>query len=180
MRFSEVDLTVIFDQLNRRHFDGFLERPNLTWNARLRTSSGRFLPGRRSQGVPATIEVARYLLEESDAETHVRETIAHEMIHYWLWTRRRPYGHTEEFYAKMHLIGARRYNPVPRKRPYKYLYQCLSCLRIFKARKKLGTLACATCCRSHSQGKYDARFKLVLAHELAKSPEGRRMMEEES
>ncbi|MBU6374643.1 MAG: SprT-like domain-containing protein [Bdellovibrionales bacterium] len=175
-----MDLTVIFDQLNHQHFDGFLDRPKLIWNTRLRTSSGRFLPGRRSQGLPATIEIAQYLLEELHAETHVRETIAHEMIHYWLWVRKRPYGHTEEFYEKMQSIGARRYNPVPRKRPYKYLYQCLACQRVFKARKKLGTLACADCCRSHARGKYDARFKLVLAHDLSESAEGRRLLEEES
>ena len=130
-----MDLNSIFDQLNQRHFDGFLERPTLRWNSRLRTSSGRFFPGSRARGVAATIEVASYLLEEAGFETHVTETIAHEMIHYWLWVRRRPYGHTEEFYDKMTLMGARRYNPVPRKRPYKYLYQCSHCAAIFKARR---------------------------------------------
>ena len=103
-----MNLASIFDRLNDLHFDGFLERPVLKWNSRLRTSSGRFLPGQRSRHVPATIEVASYLLEEPECETHVRETIAHEMIHYWLWVRRRPYGHTEEFYEKMQLMGARR------------------------------------------------------------------------
>jgi predicted SprT family Zn-dependent metalloprotease len=174
-----VNLSSIFDEFNQRHFDGFLERPVLRWNARLRTSSGRFFPGSRVRGLPATIEVASYLLEEKDAEIHVRETIAHEMIHYWLWVRRRPYGHTEEFYDKMQLMGARRYNPVPRKRPYKYLYQCSHCETIFKARRRLGPLACAKCCRSFSGGRYDERFKLFLAYDLVKQPEARRLIEEE-
>lgn len=174
-----MNLISIFDELNQRHFDGFLERPVLRWNARLRTSSGRFFPGSRARALPATIEVASYLLEETDAEIHVRETIAHELIHYWLWVRRRPYGHTEEFYDKMQIMGARRYNPVPRKRPYKYLYQCSHCETIFKARRRLGPLACAKCCRSFSGGRYDERFKLFLAHDLAKEPEARRLIEEE-
>lgn len=174
-----MDLISIFEELNRRHFDGFLERPVLRWNSRLRTSSGRFFPGSRVRGLAATIEVASYLNEEPDFETHVRETIAHEMIHYWLWVRRRPYGHTDEFYAKMELMGARRYNPVPRKRPYKYLYQCSHCAAVFKARRKLGTLACAKCCRSFSGGLYDERFKLFLAYDLEKQPEARRLIEEE-
>lgn len=174
-----MDLTGIFDELNRRHFDGFLDPPVLKWNGRLRSSSGRFFPGSRVRGLPATIEVASYLLEEEGAETHVRETIAHEMIHYWLWVRKRPYGHTDEFYDKMQLMGARRYNPVPRKRPYRYLYQCAHCSAIFKARRRLGPLACATCCRTHSNGRYDERFKLQLAYDLVSQPEARRLIPED-
>lgn len=165
-----MDLKNIFDDLNRIHFDDFLDPPVLRWNARLRTSAGRFFPGSRVRDVPAVIEVASYLLEEPDCATHVRETIAHEMIHYWLWLRRRPYGHTDEFYEKMNLMGARRYNPVPRKRPYKYVYQCGHCASVFKARRKLGPLACAKCCREFSGGRYDERFRLVMTADLAASP----------
>ena len=178
-----VDLLEIFKQLNEKHFDGFLDPPVLRWNGRLRSASGRFFPGSRQKGVgqkgilkkllgqaastrPPIIEVASYLLEENESELHIRETLAHEMIHYWLWVRARPHGHTEEFYSKMTEMGARRYNPVPRRLPPKYLYACGHCSAEFKTRRKLGKLACAKCCREHSGGKYHDRFRLVLKETL--------------
>lgn len=163
-----VDLRVIFADINDRFFDGFLTELPLSYNSRLRSSAGRFHPGSRRffREVPPRIEVASYLLEEARAEELIRDTIAHEMIHYWLWVRRRPYGHTAEFLAKMRLMGVSRYNPVPRTRPNKYLYRCPSCERDFPAKRKLGVLACAHCCKQHSGGRFDARFKLYLQKEL--------------
>lgn len=159
-----MDLQLEFERINEAHFDGCLETPALRWNSRLRTSAGRFIPGSRKwlRDLPPVIEIASYLLEESEAERLVRDTLAHEMIHYWLWVRRRPYGHTPEFYAKMKAMGCSRYNPVPRLKPYKYTYQCPACSREFPARRRLGTLACASCCRQHAGGRYDSRFRLVM------------------
>ncbi len=163
-----------FDEVNLQHFDGFLEVPQLKWNSRLRSSAGRFYPVRRAVFLNPfgadrrpTIDVASYLLEEEGSEALIRDTVAHEMIHYWLWVRRRPYGHTDEFWQKMTSMGVSRYNPVPRLRPYKYLYQCLSCQGFFPARRKLGPLACAKCCKLHTGGRYDARFKLLMIRKLA-------------
>lgn len=159
-----IDLHQIFRELCREHFDGFLDAPGLRWNARLRTSAGRFIPGSRKDPgqAPPVIEVASYLLNEEGGDALIAATLAHEMIHYWLWVRGRPYGHTEEFIAKMKLMGARRYNPAPMRRPYRYVYVCGACEKEFPARVKLGPLACATCCREHSEGKFDLRFQLVL------------------
>lgn len=163
-----IRLIDVFLEINRLHFDDFLDPPVLQWNSRLRASAGRFFPGSRKylRAFPPKIEVASYLLEEENASALVYDTMAHEMIHYWLWVRKCPYGHTPEFLAKMRQMGVNRYNPVPRTRPFKYMYQCQACLKDFPARRKLGPLACATCCKKHSQGKYDPRFKLVLAKVL--------------
>jgi predicted SprT family Zn-dependent metalloprotease len=158
-------LVEIFWEVNEAHFDGFLDLPLLRWNARLRSSAGRFIPGSRKwiRRSPPVIEIASYLCEESNALVFIRDTIAHEMIHYWLWVRRRLYGHTPEFYEKMTQMGVSRYNPVPRTQSYKYVYRCMYCESEFPARRKLGPLACAQCCRQHARGKYDPRFKLELA-----------------
>jgi predicted SprT family Zn-dependent metalloprotease len=165
---EQQNLLRFFEETNRLHFDGFLEPPILRWNSRLRSSAGRFVPGSRKyfKQLPPAIEIASYLLEEENAEALIRDTMAHEMIHYWLWVRKRPYGHTAEFLEKMKQMGVSRYNPVPKTRPYRYIYACGYCQREFPARKKLGVLACANCCKNHSQGKFDARFKLVLARSL--------------
>jgi predicted SprT family Zn-dependent metalloprotease len=162
------DLAEIFARLNGEHFDGFLDIPVLRWNARLRTSAGRFVPGSRRffRESPPIIEIASYLREEPEAARLIADTIAHEMIHYWLWVRRRPYGHTEEFLVKMRAMGVSRYNPVPRKRPYRYVYACDACAMEFFARRKLGVLACAKCCKLHAGGFYDPRFRLRLARKL--------------
>jgi predicted SprT family Zn-dependent metalloprotease len=166
------DLAAHFAAVNDRHFDGFLTPPRLKFNSRLRASAGRFIPGRRSwlREFPPVIEIATYLLEESRALELIADTMAHEMIHYWLWVRRRPYGHTPEFHAKMRAMGVSRYNPVPRVRPYRYIYVCTGCQRDFPARRKLGVLACAKCCERHNGGRFDPRFRLVLAG--APGPEG--------
>jgi predicted SprT family Zn-dependent metalloprotease len=153
----------LFIDINIAHFDGFLEPPHLCWNYRLRTSAGRFFPGSRkySELYPPRIEIASYLRQEKEADKLIADTLAHEMIHYWLWIRHRPYGHTPEFLAKMKEMGVNRYNPVPKLRPVKHIYQCMGCQKEFRARKKLGNLACAECCKNHAGGKYDLRFKLV-------------------
>lgn len=167
-----MDLGQLFKELNELHFDGFLEAPPLSWNARLRASAGRFFPGRRRwlDVAPPRIEIASYLLEEKEAASLVRDTLGHEMIHYWLWVMGRPYGHTDEFRAKMKEMGVSRYNPVPRTRPPRHLYECPGCRGRFPARRKLGTLACALCCREHAGGRYDARFKLVRLEEMPGEP----------
>lgn len=168
------DLLSLFELINRDHFDGFLEAPVLRWNPRLRSSAGRFIPGTRPGSrrffhpVSPAIEIASYLVTEERAAELIADTLAHEMIHYWLWVRRKPYGHTAEFHSKMNLMGVSRYNPVPRSRPYKYVYLCGTCETEFPARRKLGPLACAKCCRKHSGGRYDARFKLMLHRHIAR------------
>jgi predicted SprT family Zn-dependent metalloprotease len=113
------------------------------------------------------IEIASYLLSEADCAKYIVDTLAHEMIHFWLWVRNQPYGHTPEFYAKMKQMGVSRYNPVPRVKPPKYIYRCPACHQEFPARRALGVLACAKCCKKHAGGKYDSRFKLFLDRQLA-------------
>jgi predicted SprT family Zn-dependent metalloprotease len=139
------------------------------------------MPGHRKflREAPPTIEIASYLLEEPNAAALVADTLGHEMIHYWLWVRRRPYGHTPEFWQKMELMGVNRYNTVPRARPYRYIYVCPGCEGKYPARKRLGVLACARCCKQHGDGRFDARFKLRLDRQLSPA-EGRELLTEKS
>lgn len=163
---SPPNLVEIFRDLNNRFFDGKLEVPHLFWNRRMRTTAGRFQPGNRKQ-VRSIIDVASYLLEEPNGLDLVRDTVGHEMIHYWLWSRRKKYGHTEEFYQKMNEMGVSRYNPVPRRRPHKYLYRCPQCQESFPARRRLKSVACLACCKKHNDGYFDRKFKLYLDRNLS-------------
>lgn len=158
-------LRKIFEELNELHFEGELPLPSLAWNSRLSSTAGRFCPGSRSRFFQRTplIEVATYLQEIPDGWTHVRDTILHEMIHYLLWHRRRPYGHTAEFHAILKRVGAKRFNPVPKVKAVKYTYECPSCLVQVPARRKMEMYACARCCKQHGGGHFHERFRLRLA-----------------
>lgn len=158
-----MDLSSLFSELNTHHFRAELPLPLLCWNSRLTTTAGRFTPGSRNPFRPRApqIEVAGYLLELSGGEAHVRDTLLHEMVHYLLWHRRRPYGHTAEFHQILKAVGASRYNPVPQLRPVKYWYECPHCLVRTPARRELGDVACADCCQKLAGGRYSARFRLA-------------------
>lgn len=136
--------------------------PVLNWNSRLSSTAGRFCPGSRLRGTKPIIEVAGYLRGLGDGEQHIRDTMLHEMIHYWLWHRGRPYGHTPEFYEKMQATGAKRFNPVPKVRPVKYHYECPECRVLVPARRRLENVACFACCKSHNFGEYSKKFRLLL------------------
>jgi predicted SprT family Zn-dependent metalloprotease len=167
------DLATVFAELNAAHFDAFMDAPVLRWNGRLRSAAGRFRAGSRSfwRERPPVIEIATYLLEEEKSSELVRDTMAHEMIHYWLWVRKKPYGHTPEFLTKMKAMGAPRYNPVPRISPLRYVYRCACCAKEIRVRKKLASHACMRCCKTHAGGRYDSRFKLIFERRIEQSPE---------
>jgi predicted SprT family Zn-dependent metalloprotease len=160
-------LEEIFHQLNERHFGSSLPQPKLLWNSRLRSSAGRFCPGSRNPLKPklAEIEVATYLKEHVDSAIHITDTLLHEMVHYYLWFQKKPYGHTPEFHQILKRVGARRYNPIPKLSPVKYLYECRQCRKKIPARRKLRPSACADCCKSYNRGYFSEKYLLVLCSE---------------
>mgnify|MGYP003394087024 CR=1 FL=1 len=161
-------LESIFQSLNLAHFKGELPPPRLEWNSRLSSAAGRFCPGRSQLGQKSLIEIASYLKEIEQGADHVRDTMLHEMIHYWLWHKKRPYGHTAEFRQIMRRTGAKRYNPVPKLRPVKHHYQCPECSVVVPARRRLEDVACAACCKKFNGGAYSRRYRLRLQE--TKSP----------
>ncbi|HEY8280520.1 MAG TPA: SprT-like domain-containing protein [Bdellovibrionota bacterium] len=166
-------LEAIFHELNHAHFGSALPPPKLSWNSRLSSTAGRFCPGSRIplRRISAEIEVATYLRDLPDGTIHVRDTVLHEMIHYFLWHQRKPHGHTAEFHDIMKRVGAKRYNTVPQLRPIKHWYECPVCRIEVPARRKLGISACAPCCEKHNRGRYHDRFRLRIRGRGEKGPE---------
>ncbi len=165
-----------FHALNQEHFQGSLPLCKTIWNSRLQTSAGRFHPGSRNPLRPKEplIEVASYLRDIPDGEKHIRDTILHEMIHYYLWWNKKPYGHTKEFRHIMKRVGASRFNPVPKERTVKYWYHCTSCQVKVSARRKLGKVACATCCKKYNRGEFSVHYVLQIldaTHVAEEKPE---------
>jgi len=166
-------LQAAFQRVNSWGFSGELPLIRLSWNSRLRSSAGRFFSGsplwRDPQGRPLIperlaprIEIASYLLKQERAAELIVDTMAHEMIHFWLWYRRKPFGHTALFHRKLKELGASRYNTVPQRQNYKYIYECPRCLGRFPTRRRLSNVACLKCCRVFASGRFDSRFRLQL------------------
>jgi len=155
----------VFHELNAKHFNSELPEPEFFINSRLRSALGRFKPPAflsfRRKSLQ-TIEIAAYLFENENADVHLQQLLAHEMIHYWLWFTGRPYGHTAEFKKMMNTIGATRYNPIPKQSTRALVYQCPGCLAEVVRKRQITSHACANCCKKYSKGKYDKRFKLIL------------------
>lgn len=158
-----MNLLPLFEELNRLHFQGELPPPLFVWNSRLRSAAGRFAPGSKFPPIrPARIELAEYLLKIENSSHHIRDTLLHEMVHYYLWNRRQPWGHTAEFKEILKRVGASRYNTVPQKGPPRFRYQCPQCREIYGTKRKIRPSACLPCCRKFSRGRFDRRFSLVL------------------
>jgi predicted SprT family Zn-dependent metalloprotease len=141
-----------------------LQSPSeLGWNSRLSSTAGRFCTGSRNPLLPRppVIEVATYLRDVPDGSTHVRDTVLHEMIHYYLWFKRRPHGHTPEFHQILKRVGAKRYNPVPKERKWKHWYECSNCQTGFHTRRKLAPSACLNCCERFNQGRFHLKYQLL-------------------
>ena len=159
------NLVQIFHELNKKHFSSILPLPILKWNYRLSSTAGTFSPGlekARSSSKGSIIEVAGYLQRIPEGEKHIRDTLLHEMIHYWLWYRKKPFGHTPEFYKKMRETGAKRYNPVPKEPSKIYIYECPHCHIEIKAHRKLTNMACADCADKYNQGYFHSSFQLRM------------------
>jgi predicted SprT family Zn-dependent metalloprotease len=155
------DLVRIFMEWNMKEFGGQLPVPILKWNSRLRSSAGRFISGRGGlRPQKAGIEIARYLCDEVKALHLIQDTMGHEMIHYWLWFKRKPCGHTPEFHQIMKRLGVSRYNTVPKHRPYKHCYACDGCGQKIWVRRRLPRAACAQCCTRHAKGDFHEKFVL--------------------
>ncbi|MGB8507254.1 MAG: SprT-like domain-containing protein [Pyrinomonadaceae bacterium] len=97
-RGSTYDLARLFARLNRRHFDGQLEQPTLTWSQRrTRTILGHH------DGVHDTIVISKTLDSDEVPEWFVEYILYHEMLHIKHPARLingRRYYHTKAFRAE--------------------------------------------------------------------------------
>lgn len=132
------------------------------WSARLRSAAGRaeYHTGRvllnRRLGPHGAAEIDRTL----------RHELAHLLAHFRAGRRRiAPHGaEWQQACADLGIADEARCHTLPfpiyrRARPY--LYICAHCGAEFSRTRPLKrTSACLACCRAHSHGKFDARFRL--------------------
>lgn len=134
------------------------------WNPRLKTCAGR--ANYRTKVISLNPRLREHL---SEIDRTLRHELAHFLAQFREKSRRRIAPHGDEWRSACRDLGiageARCHNlPFPiRQRIRRFLYQCPSCQRKFpRVRKIRRAIACLACCRAHSRGKFDGRFRLRL------------------
>jgi len=112
------------------------------FNARLRTTGGRYLPGKY------LIELnPKYYLEASEAE--FIGIIKHELCHYHLHNENKPFGHGDiEFKELLKRTGSPRFcQPLVSQWKEPIIYKCRKCSMIYPRKRKVNTkrYSCGKC-----------------------------------
>ena len=138
------ELQMLFAQYNFRYFDGEIPSFRIAYNARFSNLAGRITYK------PPTIELSPKHLKGKPDE--LRETLLHEMIHAWLFSRGDNPGHTAAFKKKMREIGLRSiYHDLGKAAPLsestkRYILRCEKCLmEVLRKRKPSPNVVCARC-----------------------------------
>lgn len=136
-------------------------RVKVCWNARMRSTAGLAYPGK------ALIKLNPRLREFGEEE--VDRTLRHELAHLLAHSRagrRRISPHGREWRKACADLGmpdeARCHTlPLPRRTlTRKHLYHCPVCkVELRRVRPMRRATACLKCCRAHSGGRYDERFR---------------------
>lgn len=175
---SNLELERRARELLRRHGASRIAREiRLEWNSRLTSCAGRAdYRGR-------LISLNPLLIDHGSEE--VERTFLHELAHLlaqFRAGRKRILPHGTEWRRACHDLGIgdeKRCHKLPfpvRRRVRRYLYNCPGCRRDFpRVRKIRRTLACLACCRAHSRGKFDRRFKLRLVKATLEAPSTREL-----
>lgn len=139
---DEKELTKLVHEISMAHF-GKPFNDKAIYNNRLRTTGGRYLPGKR------TIELnPKYTTEFDDEE--VIGIIKHELCHYHLHIEGKGFKHGDkDFKALLKATGSPRHcSPLPSmKDRYKHIYKCKNCGHSYKRLRRidLNKYRCGKC-----------------------------------
>ena len=149
-----------FDRVNAQHFSGALPQPVISWCTR---STGGFYNKRKNE-----IGISMGMTLEH-GEREFMETLLHEIGHM------KHGDHSANFYALIRSIGAsgkkapmtkllehKRTNFVVTKYPVEVICPSCGVRSRFKTKRAL-LYPCRRCCDKLNSGKFDARFKFILA-----------------
>jgi SprT protein len=133
------------------------------WNSRLKTAAGR-------ADYRQKLIWLNPRLFEHPAE--IDRTLRHELAHVlakFRAGRHRILPHGAEWRQAcrdLGIVDEKRCHDLPfpvSERAWRYLYRCPNCQRDFhRVRRIKRAVACLACCRAHSGGEFDARFRLRL------------------
>ena len=134
------------------------------WNPRLQTAAGR--ADYREKLVSLNPRLREHGADEVDRT--LRHELAHLLAQFRVGRRRvEPHGpEWREACADLGIADEARCHSLPfaaRRLPVRYVYFCPNCQRQFpRTRRIRRAVACLACCRKHSGGEFDPRFRLKL------------------
>lgn len=142
MLMDDKELKQLVNQLSVTYFNKPYQ-DDVKFNHRLRTTGGRYIPGKR------VIELnPRYLLEMDEQEFH--GIIKHELCHYHLHIEGKGYKHGDrDFKELLKKTGSPRFcKPLPSERnTFKYIYKCKNCKTTYRRKRKvnINKYVCGKC-----------------------------------
>lgn len=145
-----MNLTDFVRQVSQEDFGkAFLHE--VRWNARLRTTGGRFFPK------DGHLDFNPKMYEEHGVDVF-RKIVRHELCHYHLYFEKKGYRHGDRDFQELlrQVDGLRYAPPLTASQKKSYLYRCLNCGARY-ARKRRISLERYRC--GHCKGR------LTLVHE---------------
>lgn len=156
---SEPDLQLLFARLNYEFFNGEVPDCRICYNARFSNSAGRIDYADR----PMTIELSpKHFRRYPEA---LAETLLHEMIHAWCYSRFRDPGHGARFKKKLRECGLTSiYHELGNVGPLResnrrYILRCEQCaFEVLRKRKPSKPASCPRC----NKRRFDPRYPLTV------------------
>jgi SprT protein len=172
-RSRDVDLETKARELLHSLGAGKLAREvRVEWNPRLQTAAGRADSRKTLISLNPLLRDVDLVSVNGQSGSDIDRTLRHELAHLLAQSRagrRRIAPHGAEWRQACRDLGiadeARCHNlPFPAKTyPARFVYRCPSCRRDFpRVRRVRRAVACLACCRAHSGGDFDPRFRLWL------------------
>jgi SprT protein len=134
------------------------------WNSRLRTTAGIAVLSSREVWLNPSLRA----LEPAETERTLRHELAHLLARH-----RHPHRHLEAHGAEwsqacrdLGIPGEQRTHRLPfrsRRQRRRFVLRCPACgFQHERVRRPGRPLACLACCRTHNNGRYDGRFRLLV------------------
>ena len=156
---SEADLQLLFARLNYEHFNGEIPDCRIRYNARFSNSAGRIT----YTAWPVLIELSPKHFERYPEA--LEETLLHEMVHAWCYSKWRDTGHGARFKKKSREVGLGSiYHDLGNVRPMnesskRYILRCEHCAFEVLRRKKPGKPASCPRC---DKRRFNPKFPLTI------------------
>ena len=142
---------------------GLVARVTVRWNSRMRTTAG--LASYQHSLITLNPKLVQF--GEAEIDKTLRHELAHLLAHHRAGRRRiAPHGaEWKQACRDLGLPDEKRCHDLPlprRKVAAKHIYQCPGCqLDIHRVKPFRRKVACLACCRAHSRGRYDDKFRLI-------------------
>ena len=133
------------------------------WNSRLRTTAGLASYGKSL----VTLNPRLIVFGMAEVDRTLRHELAHLVARFRAGRRRiQPHGtEWQQACRDLGLLDEKRCHnlPLPRRRiEAKHVYQCRSCaIEVRRVRPFRRAVACLKCCKTHNNGRYSDKFRLV-------------------